>query len=114
MDYKIYLLTNTHNNYTYVGITNNSNRRIRQHNGDLVGGAKYTKCKKGEGDWCYYGWIENVDKRSALSLEKKIQIRSRKVKGSKPLERRLTAISQILEKHNNDNNCDLIFTFNQH
>ena len=57
-NYIIYLLYNTKSTCTYVGITNNPNRRIRQHNGDLVGGAKYTKLKKGEGEWKYFGWIE--------------------------------------------------------
>ena len=29
-------------NYTYNGCTNNFKRRIRQHNGEIVGGAKCT------------------------------------------------------------------------
>jgi len=42
-DYLVYLLVNSSNNCTYIGCTNNSIRRLRQHNGELVGGAKYTK-----------------------------------------------------------------------
>ena len=38
-NYILYLLINTHNNYTYLGITNNSERRIRQHNGEIKNGA---------------------------------------------------------------------------
>jgi predicted GIY-YIG superfamily endonuclease len=30
LDYVVYLLINTSNNKTYVGCTNNTNRRIRQ------------------------------------------------------------------------------------
>jgi len=104
-NYIIYLLYNTNSNYTYVGITNNPNRRIRQHNGELVGGAKYTKLKKGEGEWKYFGWIqakeENIlEKRPALSLEKKIQIHSRKTKGKTPIERRINTINKLLEGNN--------------
>jgi len=104
-NYIIYLLYNTNSNYTYVGITNNPNRRIRQHNGELAGGAKYTKLKKGEGEWKYFGWIqakeENIlEKRLALSLEKKIQIHSRKTKGKTPIERRINTINKFLEENN--------------
>ena len=104
-DYIVYLLINTNNKCTYIGCTNNSKRRIRQHNGDLVGGAKYTSSKKQDGEWIYYGIIENLEKRQALSIEKRIQIKSRKVKGKTPLERRLNAIEVILQDYDN-----LIFT----
>ena len=46
MDYIIYLLINEKDNCTYVGITNNPERRIRQHNCEISGGAKYTTMKK--------------------------------------------------------------------
>ena len=54
--YIVYLLINTSNinNYTYLGITNNSIRRLRQHNGEIKGGAKYTHSFKGDGIWKYY------------------------------------------------------------
>jgi hypothetical protein len=97
-NYLIYLLKNTINNCTYVGITNNLKRRIRQHNGELVGGAKYTKNKKQDGEWIVYGTINGLGKRQALSLEKKIQIRSRKTKGPNPIERRLNCIAKLLEE----------------
>ena len=45
MNYYVYLLKNTHNNRTYLGITNNLERRLRQHNDEIKGGAKYTISK---------------------------------------------------------------------
>jgi predicted GIY-YIG superfamily endonuclease len=101
-NYLVYLLINTHNKCTYVGITNNLQRRIRQHNGDLVGGAKYTKMKKAEGIWEIFGTITNLTKSQALSLEKKIHIRTKKTKGSTPLDKRLNCIAGLLE--NNETN----------
>ena len=44
--YNLYLLENTENTKTYLGITNNLERRIRQHNRELAGGAKYTEHDK--------------------------------------------------------------------
>ena len=111
MDYIIYLLINTTNNYTYVGITNNQERRLRQHNGELVGGAKYTKAKKGEGSWKFYGWIKAneesiLEKIRSLKLEYRVKYLSRKNKGT-PIEKRLKAINQILA-----DNEDLTFQLN--
>lgn len=95
--YIVYLLTNSKNNCTYIGMTNNPVRRIRQHNGELVGGAKYTCLKRYDGTWTYYGQITNIPNKSlAMSIEKKIQIRSKKTIGSTPLEKRLNCINKLL------------------
>ena len=99
-DYILYLLINRSNNCTYVGITNNPEQRLRKHNGELVGGAKYTKMKKGTGLWEYYGFIIGLEKRLALSIEKKIHIYSNKTKGSNPLEKRINCINNILKNYN--------------
>jgi putative endonuclease len=99
-EYVVYVLINTSHNKTYVGITNNPNRRIRQHNGELVGGAKYTTSNKGSGQWLFYGFIKNLEKRQSLSIEKRIKIKSKKLKGS-PIERREKAIELILSDYDN-------------
>jgi predicted GIY-YIG superfamily endonuclease len=41
-NYLCYCIRNENENKTYIGITNNFKKRIRQHNGILSGGAKYT------------------------------------------------------------------------
>ena len=100
MDYIIYLLTNSENNCTYVGITNNPERRLRQHNGEIKGGAKYTLMKRGNGKWDFYGFILGLEKCEALSIEKKIHIHSKKYKGNSPLEKRLNCINNLLKNYN--------------
>lgn len=38
-----YALISECGKYTYIGKTNNLKRRLRQHNGEISGGAKYTR-----------------------------------------------------------------------
>ena len=106
--YVVYVLTNTSHNKTYIGITNKPTRRIRQHNGEITGGAKYTTGNKGEGQWVFYGFIKNLDKSTALKLEKKIKVRSKKVTGT-PIEKRLKAIGSLLHEHNELYGTELVF-----
>lgn len=100
MDYNVYLLVNDIDNCTYIGCTNNLTRRLRQHNRELVGGARYTTNKKCK--WSYYGYISNLDRHTALSIEKKIHIHSKKTKGITPLDRRLNCINNILSTYENN------------
>lgn len=46
--YVCYLLRGVGTAHTYIGITNNLPRRLRQHNGELVGGAKRTRGRQWE------------------------------------------------------------------
>ncbi len=58
-------------NSTYNGSTNNLIRRLKQHNGELVGGAKATK---GKGPWVYIAiWEGFQTHNEALSCEWRIK-----------------------------------------
>lgn len=98
-EYIVYVLINDKNNCTYVGITNNPERRIKQHNNILKGGAKYTTTKNCT--WSYHSFILNCNKNEALSIEKKIHIRSKKTVGKTPIERRIKCITKILLDYTN-------------
>ena len=50
-------------NTLYCGITTNLQKRLRQHNGDMVGGAKYTKTRQP----CELVYSEHADNRSHAS-----------------------------------------------
>lgn len=73
-----YILYNDENNKTYNGYTVNPIRRIRQHNGELKGGAKYTtQC---DVEWKYLLIIESddFDRHSALCFEWMLKYPTRK------------------------------------
>ena len=44
MSWQFYIIIN--NNYTYAGVLPDPKRRLRQHNGEIKGGAKYTLKEK--------------------------------------------------------------------
>lgn len=69
-----YIIRSTNPNFsnsTYNGSTNNLIRRLRQHNGEIVGGAKATR---GKGPWIYIAvWEGFQSHREALSCEWRIK-----------------------------------------
>ena len=72
--YYCYIIRSTNpdfSNSTYNGSTNNLIRRLRQHNGEIVGGAKATR---GKGPWIYVGvWEGFSSHKEALSCEWRIK-----------------------------------------
>ena len=67
-----YILYNSVNSQTYNGYTNNLKRRIRQHNGEIKGGALFTTKFRAKGVvWQYLAIIEcpEFTKHTALSCE---------------------------------------------
>lgn len=66
----VYLLKS--GNRTYIGSTTNPHRRLRQHNGEIVGGARATRGKQ----WVLYSYLKGFENRSAACRWEKI-IKSR-------------------------------------
>jgi len=58
-------------NYTYNGCTNNFKRRIRQHNGEIKGGAKCTSLRSPWAPYCIITGFQ--DQREALQAEWRIK-----------------------------------------
>ena len=99
----VYLIKNKQ--YTYVGFTNDIEKRIKRHNGLLSGGAKYTK-SKGSG-WEYVCYITGFkNKIDALRFEwafKHIKINKR----ISPIEKRIEALQILLNKDYWTSKCDI-------
>ena len=97
-DFFVYLLEAT-NKSTYIGATVDLDRRLRQHNKELAGGAVATsiKVKKGE-IWTRICHVSGFpDWQAALQFEWRWKQLSRKLpKTMKPLDRRLEALKQLL------------------
>ncbi len=91
----VYLLLNDASTRTYVGATVNPDRRLRQHNKEIVGGARATA-----GDhWTRVCLVSGFpDERAALQFEWTWKHLGRGIKGGSCLERRYKALAQLLER----------------
>jgi predicted GIY-YIG superfamily endonuclease len=65
--YFCYILQSTTSNKTYVGMTDNIQHRLRQHNGEIIGGAKYTTAGRPWQIVCYVGGF--TTRNEALRFE---------------------------------------------
>ena len=95
----VYLLVSTNGN-TYVGATVDLNRRLRQHNKEIKGGAHATGIKVGQGEvWTRVAHVSGFpDWQAALQFEWRWKQLSRKLPVNMvPLERRMLALKQLLE-----------------
>ena len=90
----------TDEGHTYVGATVDPDRRLRQHNSELVGGAKATAKRRGQGlIWKRACYIKGIPEwRSALQIEWRWkQIGRTQFKHiRKPIERRLYSLKTLL------------------
>ena len=96
MSWVVYCLVNS-DGATYIGATVDRDRRLRQHNGILKGGAKATS--RTPGDWRRHCFVQGFpDNHAALSFEWRWKRLSPKkeYKGLEPLERRLEALQELL------------------
>ena len=78
---------------TYIGATINVTRRLRQHNKEIKGGAKYTK----HGQWTIIAYVSGFPTwKEALKFEWKWKQLSRKSPSTNPLQRRLEGLTMLL------------------
>lgn len=87
-----YCLERVDGRKTYVGYTVNLAKRIRQHNGELVGGAKYTHGGKWVVRWMVSGFRT---KNEAMSFEWHWKRQTRKQNGCTPAEKRVSAAQYL-------------------
>jgi structure-specific endonuclease subunit SLX1 len=98
MSFFVYLLLSS-DNATYVGATVDLERRLRQHNKEIKGGAFQTGTKVEKGEvWIRACHVEGFpDWQAALQFEWRWKQISRKITSSMhPLKRRMMALKQLL------------------
>ena len=99
MSFFVYILLSS-DNCTYVGATVDLERRLRQHNKEIKGGAFATGAKVSNGQiWVRVAHVENFpDWQAALQFEWRWKQLSRRISLSvNPLHRRMIALKQLLK-----------------
>jgi structure-specific endonuclease subunit SLX1 len=99
---------------TYVGATNNFQRRLRQHNGELVGGAKYTTAaiasSKQTKDWKLLFIVRGFpSSQAALQFEWALKHETLRHRSERNLRRRrILALESLLQKDRVTSNAELL------
>ena len=112
MPFFVYFIQST-NGSTYIGATVNLDKRIRQHNKELKGGATATSLKVLNGEiWAYICYVENFPNwNEALKFEWRWKQISRKIQKNnptqKPIERRLEALNKLLKLEKSTSKAEL-------
>ena len=99
MSFFVYILLCSDNS-TYVGATVDLERRLRQHNKEIKGGAISTRAKVSNGQiWVRVAHITGFpDWQAALQFEWRLKQLSRRISLSvNPLHRRMIALKQLLK-----------------
>jgi len=103
MSFFVYLLVSCDNKSTYVGASVNVEHRLRQHNGELVGGAHATKMKLHLGKWSRVVYISGFPTwKDALRFEWRWKQITRKINSPKTsinsaINRRMIALHTLLQ-----------------
>ncbi len=98
----VYFIQST-NGSTYIGATVNLDKRIRQHNKEIKGGATATSIKVNQGEaWSYVCYVENFPTwNEALKFEWRWKQISRQIQKNNPKqnprEKRLEALDLLLK-----------------
>lgn len=94
-NYVCYIITTPDDRYTYCGITNNPHRRLRQHRGEIVGGARYTSQHGPAWEYLWHVRGFGDDKSSALSFEWHMK---RRGKGRSACCRRANRLAELMRR----------------
>ena len=97
-----YIIFNTKCSKTYIGSTVHPTRRFRQHNGEIKGGAKYTR----GGIWEPYLILGDLlhTKNTALSYEWHLKRESNKMKNKNSKIRRKMGLEKYISSQKNNLN----------
>lgn len=92
----VYVIEHAPTGATYVGVSPDPVRRLRQHNAEIKGGAKYTTSKSGNGvgGWRHVCIVRGFkEPREALQFEWAVKhVAPRKTRGIGPRMQKLAAV----------------------
>ena len=118
MSYFVYFIEATNGN-TYIGATVDLDKRIRQHNKEITGGATATSIQVNKGEvWSYVCYIKNCPTwNAALQCEWRWKKISRQIQMEKPYqnpkERRLEALKKLLSLDRPTSKAELYSSWEQ-